>query len=189
MDINSQLKDEMEKTLLQILLHFLFFLRASSAISLCDQITVDNSSTAIKTWYRNIAALVENVNLKRIIHQRAPKTLPKRSQETFIVKEEEIFPHERSNGFRFELSLWYMDWKISRIWKEPSSPEWRLFEGGGLLFNSNDGGDSVYIYPDGETCLVGRWMNGDMREAREDQIESVGFIKLMTSPLTFMHVL
>ena len=42
-----------------------------------------------------------------------------------------------------------------------------------MVYNGVDVEDSVYLYPDEETCMVGRWDNGEMVEAREGAIDKV----------------
>lgn len=42
-----------------------------------------------------------------------------------------------------------------------------------MVYNVVDGEDTLYLYPDEETCMVGRWDNGEMVEAREGAIDKI----------------
>ena len=140
---------------------------------ICHQVVSDSSQNPIMTWYTKIADLANNDNMKYLILERAPKTSSARTYETIKVNEEDLFPNQETSGFQLELSLWYKTWNISGIRRGLDGPKWSFFEGGGMLYSEVDESTSVYIYPDGETSLVGKWTDGKMADAKEDSVKNV----------------
>ena len=139
----------------------------------CQQVVSDGSQNPVMTWYTKIADLANNDNMRYLILERAPKISSARTYETIKVNEEDLFHNQETSGFHLELSLWYKTWNISAIRRELDEPKWSFLEGGGMLYNGGDENTSVYIYPDGETSLVGKWIDGKMADAKEDSVKDV----------------
>ena len=141
-------------------------------------------SKVLMSWYNEVNDLVENDEMKYLKILRAPKSTSARSNSTIIISEEEIFSGNSSEGFQFELSQWYKTWNVSKISRGGEGPEWVFYEGGGMLYSDRKSEELVYVYPDEETCLVGRWDNGEMVEAREDVINKVIFSMFISHFIT-----
>ena len=150
---------------------------ASPLLGVCRDIINTNTNKPVMSWYNDMIKVMDNDHMKFLILLRAPKITSVRSNKSFSIYENEIFPGNKSEGFQVEFSQWYKTWNISKIKRGPDSPEWVFYEGGGMLFNPKNGEEVVYVYPDEETCLVGKWDNGEMVGAREDGVEKVIFAK------------
>ena len=146
---------------------------ASQVSGVCRDLLNNNTSKLVMSWYNEVTKLAENDQMKFLKLLRAPKITSMRSNKTFSIYEREIYPGNRSEGFQLEFSQWYKTWNVSKISRGSESPEWLFYEGGGMLFNPKNREDQVYVYPDEETCLVGKCDNGKMVEAREALIKKV----------------
>ena len=160
----------------QVILLFTLFhisLSTTSPISeICQSMMKTNPRNLVMSWYNEIAKLAKNGEIQYSKVMRPEKLTSVRSKETLV--------GDSLDGFKFDLSLWYKTWSVSRIARS-GGPEWGFYEGGGMVYNGRDGKDLVYVYPDGKTCLVGRWSNGVMVEARKSQVEKV-MISVMVLP-------
>ena len=134
---------------------------------LCHSIMKRNPSNLVMSWYNEVTKLAKNEDIKYLKVVKGPRITSARSSQTLV--------GDYMDGFQFELSLWYRTWNVSKIGMVGGGLVWGFYEGGGMVYNGGIGEELVYVYPDGETCMVGKWEKGRLVETREDQIKKVDF--------------
>ena len=94
-----------------------------------------NPSKLVMSWYNEVAKLAKNDKLEYTKVMKTEKVTSERSKATLV--------GNNSDGFQFELSLWYKTWSLSKIGRVGEGPEWGFYEGGGMVYNDGVSDDLV----------------------------------------------